>query len=80
MSSIPLLKSQEEVDRFIAENEGLDLDRLVPLPHPYEDWEDKPIPALSEEQRARIEPGPDGISAMQIPVPQTQEEREKLEK
>jgi Fe-S oxidoreductase len=78
MSSIPLLKSQEEVDRFIAENEGLDLDRLVPLPHPYEDWEDKPIPALSEDQRARIEPGPDGISAMQIPVPQTQEERDRL--
>ena len=71
MSSIPLIKTQEELDRFIAENEGLDIEKLVPLPHPYEEWEDKPIPALSESQRERIEPGPDGVSGCQIPVPES---------
>jgi len=78
MSSIPLLKSQEDVDRFIVENEGLDISKLVPLPSPYEDWKDEPIKSLTEDQRKRIEPGPDGVSVLQIPVPQTEEEKQRL--
>ena len=75
---LPHLKSQEDVDRFIVENEGLDINQLVPLPPPYEDWKDQPIGRLSEDQRGRIEPGPDGISALQIPVPESEEERDRL--
>ena len=52
MSSNPLLKSQAEVDRFIVENEGLDIGKLVPLPHPYEEWKDKEIKSLTESQLA----------------------------
>jgi Fe-S oxidoreductase len=72
-----LPKSPEDLERFLDKNEGLDVKELVPLPYPYQDWEDEPIPALTEEQRARLEVGPDGVSALRIPVPQTEEEREK---
>ncbi len=69
--------SPEDLERFLDENEGLDVKHLVPLPHPYEDWKDEPIPPLTEEQRGRYEVGPDGVSAMRIPVPKTEEEREE---
>jgi Fe-S oxidoreductase len=72
------LKGPEDLSRFLEENEGLDVKQLVPLPHPYEDWVDKPIPALTEEQRERYEVGPDGISAIRIPVPENDEERDRL--
>jgi len=75
--SSPLPKSPGELDRFLDANEGLDVKDLVPLPYPYQDWEDEPIPPLTEEQRGRYEVGPDGVSALRIPVPQTEEEREK---
>jgi len=74
---LPNVKNQEDLERFLDKNEGLDVKDLVPLPHPYQDWEDEPIPALTEEQRSRYEVGPDGISATLTPVPQTEEEREK---
>ncbi len=64
--------------RFLAENEGCDPARLVPLPFPYEDWRDEAIPPLTPSQRERIEPGPDGVSAVQIPIPRSEEERERL--
>jgi Fe-S oxidoreductase len=75
--AFPLLRSPEDVERFLDKNEGLDINDLVPLPHPYEDWKDEPISALTEEQRGRYEVGPDGVSATLTPVPETEEEREK---
>ena len=74
----PRIRNREEMSRFLTENEGVDVNRLVPLPHPYEDWHDEPIPSLSDSQLERIEPGPDGIAAAQIPVPENDEERERL--
>ncbi len=71
------ISTREDLARFLAENEGVDPARLVPLPHPYEDWVDDPIPELSEEQRARLEVGPDGVVATQTKVPGTEEERER---
>ena len=53
----PLPQSPKDLERFLDENEGLDVKDLVPLPHPYEDWEDEPIPALTGDQRARLEVG-----------------------
>lgn len=72
------LKTPEDLARFLEENQGLDVNRLVPLPPPYEEWKDQAISALSEEQRARYETGPDGVSALRIPVPETEEERDRL--
>lgn len=73
----PRFQTREELSDFLAENEGVDVSQLVPLPFPYEDWEDQPIPVLTEAQLIRIEPGPDGVAAVQIPVPESDEERER---
>ena len=77
--SSPLLglNSPEAVERFLEKNQGLDVNDLVPLPHPYEDWKDEPIPELTDDQKGRYEVGPDGVSALRIPVPENEEEREK---
>jgi len=72
------LKSREDLQRFLETNEGLDVGQLVPLPHPYEAWEDQPIGTLTDEQKQRYEVGPDGVSALRIPVPETEEERDRL--
>ncbi len=71
-------RSREELTAFLAENEGVDVNRLVPLPHPYEDWEDRPIPPISEAQLSRIEVGPDGVVGAQIPVPEDEDDRDRL--
>jgi Fe-S oxidoreductase len=76
MSSLPF-KSPAEVDQFLDKNEGLDPEQLVPLPHPYEDWKDTPIPPLTDDQKSRFHAGPDGVSALRIPVPESDEERDK---
>ena len=68
-------KSPQDVDRFLEEHGGLDVDRLLPLPAPYEDWRDTAIPALTAEQQGRYEVGPDGISALRIPKPKGEDER-----
>ncbi|MGD8393855.1 MAG: (Fe-S)-binding protein [Candidatus Eiseniibacteriota bacterium] len=51
---------------------------LQPLPHPYEDWQDKGISELSDAKRASAETSLDGIIGMRIPVPETAEEKERL--
>ncbi len=77
MAEVPIA-TRDALAGFLAENEGCDPASLVPLPFPYEDWRDEPIPPLSDDQRSRIEVGPDGVSAAQIPVPGSEEERERL--
>ena len=72
------LKNPEDLERFLLENEGIEPNDLVPLPAPYEDWKDEPIPSLTDEQLERYEVGPDGVSALRIPVPKTEEERDKV--
>jgi Fe-S oxidoreductase len=71
-------RSLEDVIALVEKQGQLDVDSLLPLPPPYADWRDTPIPALSEEQRQRIEAGPDGVSALRLPKPESDEEREKL--
>jgi Fe-S oxidoreductase len=63
------VKSPDDLERFLLENQGIDPADLVPLPHPYEDWKDEPIPPLTDDQLERYEVGPDGVSAMRIPIP-----------
>ena len=67
----------DDIIHLMEKEQTQDVDTLVPLPFPYEDWKDEPIPTLSDEQRSRIEPGPDGVSALQIPKPASEEEKEK---
>ena len=49
------LKSPEDLERFLLDNEGIAPRDLVPLPFPYQDWKDDPIPELTEDQRGRFE-------------------------
>ena len=72
------VKSPEDLERFLLENQGIEPAQLVPLPHPYEDWEDEPIPPLTDEQLERYETGPDGVSALRVPIPKSEEERDKM--
>ena len=68
----------EQIIHLLEEDKQLDVNRLVPLPRPYETWKDEPIPALTPDQRTRIEMGPDGVSGLRLPKPQSDEERERL--
>lgn len=56
----------------------LDMADLPPLPHPYEDWKDEPIKAVSEETRRKYDASLDGVVAVRFPIPQAEEEKEQL--
>ncbi len=56
----------------------LDPAAYIKLPHPYEDWVDQPIKELTEDQKNRLEHSLDGLSAIAIPKPQTDNEKEEL--
>jgi Fe-S oxidoreductase len=76
-SPLEQVRSPEDLERFLLDNEGIAPHDLVPLPFPYEEWKDDPIPQLTEDQLERYEVGPDGVSALRVPVPETEEERDK---
>ncbi|HTY22165.1 MAG TPA: (Fe-S)-binding protein [Desulfomonilaceae bacterium] len=61
--------------------ETIRVEDLPPLPPPYEDFEEPPIAQLKEDQKVRWEHSLDGVSAINLPRPQTpQEEQELVEK
>ena len=49
----------------------------VPLPPPYDTLEDDPIAELKDDQKKRWEHSLDGVSALNIPKPETPEEEER---
>ncbi len=73
-----VIRPLKDLESFLTTSQPVDIDRLVPLPFPYEDWHDEPIPPLSTEQARHIETGPDGISAAQIPVPESADQQRRL--
>ena len=56
----------------------LNPDEYIPLPYPYEDWKDKPITELTDDQKGRLEHSLDGLTGIAIPKPETEEEKEEL--
>jgi Fe-S oxidoreductase len=56
----------------------LDPKKLPKLPYPYEDWEDSPIPEVSESKRATRDVSLDGVLNVNIPIPETEEEKERM--
>jgi Fe-S oxidoreductase len=56
----------------------LDPKSLPKLPYPYEDWEDPPIPEVSEAKRKGKNLTLDGVLNIAVPEPETEEEKEKL--
>ena len=57
---------------------GLDPEKFMKLPHPYEDWVDPPVRELTDDQKNRLEHSLDGLSAISISKPKTTEEQEEL--
>jgi len=57
---------------------NLDVGDLPKLPYPYEDWEDPPLPEISETKRETKEISLDGVLNPPIPKPQSKEEEEEL--
>ena len=51
---------------------------LPPLPAPYEDFEEEPITELTDDQKQRWEHSLDGVSALNLPKPETPEEEQRL--
>jgi Fe-S oxidoreductase len=55
----------------------LDPKKFPKLPHPYEDWDDGEMQQLTDDQKTRIEHGLDGVSAIGLIKPESEEEKEK---
>lgn len=56
----------------------LDLNDLPKLPYPYEDWEEKPIPEVSEAKRKGKNISLDGFLNVVVPEPETEAEKEAM--
>ncbi len=56
----------------------IDKHRLPKLPYPYEDWVEADIPQISEEKRKQVDVSLDGILNPAIPIPETEEQKQKL--
>jgi len=77
------MKSRQEVkisdlskpDVQLAE---LDPSEFLKLPPPYEDWDDGEMRQLTDDQKTRIEHSLDGVTAIGIPKPASQEEADKV--
>ncbi|MDP8240897.1 MAG: (Fe-S)-binding protein [Candidatus Hatepunaea meridiana] len=56
----------------------LDVKDFPKLPYPYDDWEEPQIKELPEKKRNEFDCSLDGILNPPIPIPETEEEKEKL--
>ena len=56
----------------------LDPKDFAKLPPPYDTYEDEPITELKDDQKQKWEHSLDGISALNLPKPETPEEEQKL--
>jgi len=64
----------KDVDQLVH----LDYKKLPKLPYPYEDWEDPQFEPLPEAKRKLRDTSLDGIVNVSVPVPETEEEKERL--
>ncbi len=53
----------------------VDPQALPPLPHPYEDWRDEPIAALSADAAGRLEHSLDGVVGLRVARPDSDAQR-----
>ena len=64
----------QDISKKVEQLEEIKIEDLPPLPHPYEDWKEEPITELTEDQKQRWEHSLDGVSAINLPKPETPEE------
>ena len=68
----------QEISKKAEQLEKINVKELPPLPPPYEDFEEKPITELKDDQKQRWEHSLDGVSALNLPRPETPEEEQRL--
>jgi Fe-S oxidoreductase len=68
----------EDISRKADQLEEIKVKDLPRLPPPYENYEEPEIKELTEDQKSRWEHSLDGISAINLPRPETPEEEERL--
>ena len=78
LNSIEQMNSIEDFAKLDGNLAELDPENFMKLPYPYEDWVDPPIKDLTDDQKNRLEHSLDGLSAISIPKPQTEKEKEEL--
>jgi Fe-S oxidoreductase len=78
LNSIEPMNSIEDFAKLDGNLAELDPENFMKLPYPYEDWVDPPIKDLTDDQKNRLEHSLDGLSAISIPKPQTEKEKEEL--
>jgi hypothetical protein len=72
-----VLNSVKDFTRLNGQILYLDPADYMKLPYPYDDWVDPPIKELTDDQKSRLEHSLDGLSAIAIPVPGTEAEKEE---
>jgi Fe-S oxidoreductase len=78
LNPIEPMNSIEDFAKLDGNLAELDPENFMKLPYPYEDWVDPPIKDLTDDQKNRLEHSLDGLSAISIPKPQTEKEKEEL--
>jgi len=72
------MRPEEKSSRRGEQLVEINPEELAPLPPPYDTHEEAPFTQLKDEQKAKWEHSLDGVSALNLPKPQTPEEEEKL--
>jgi len=73
-SSIKIKDLGKKTDQLVSLDPGM----ITKLPYPYEDWVDPPYPEIPEAKRKTTDVSLDGVLNVPVPVPETNEEKEKL--
>jgi Fe-S oxidoreductase len=68
----------EEISKRTEQLVDIKLEDLPKLPPPYENYVEKPITPLTDDQKTRWEHSLDGVSALTLPKPQSPEEEKRL--
>lgn len=70
--------SPKDISRKVDRLCEIDPSRLPRLPYPYDDWENPPIPPIAEGKRQGRDISLDGIMNVVVPIPPTEEEKERM--
>jgi len=71
----PTLKDLSKKEGLLSDLRPED---MIPLPYPYDTYNEEPIKPLSEQQRETLTCNLDGVVAIGIPKPKTKQEEEEL--
>ena len=68
----------EEISKKSDQLVNIRVEDLPPLPHPYENFVEPEIAELTDDQKGKWEHSLDGVSAINLPKPESPEQERKL--